>query len=80
MENEPYTSKCDIWSIGMVYYFMLFGTIPFNSRDKASYIDRIKIQGLQLNHHKNPISNESKNFLINTLQYTEENRLSFESL
>lgn len=27
--HEKYTSKCDIWSLGIIYYQLLFGKIPW---------------------------------------------------
>jgi serine/threonine protein kinase len=29
IEGESYDSSCDIWSIGVIAYFMLSGTPPF---------------------------------------------------
>jgi serine/threonine protein kinase len=31
LNNEDYDYKCDIWSIGVIYFFLIFGMKPFNS-------------------------------------------------
>jgi serine/threonine protein kinase len=27
---EPYSSKCDLWSIGVILFEMIYGGYPFN--------------------------------------------------
>jgi len=29
----PYTDKCDVWTMAIIYYEMLFGDIPGRGRD-----------------------------------------------
>ena len=31
--GQPYTIKCDIWSMGLVFYKMLYGMLPWSSLD-----------------------------------------------
>lgn len=31
LEGDNYTNKADIWSLGVVYYQMLFGDYPYNA-------------------------------------------------
>lgn len=36
--KKYYTSKADIWSIGVIFYEMLFGYTPWACRDEKSYV------------------------------------------
>ena len=33
--SEPYNSKCDMWAIGILFYIMVTGCVPFTERDKG---------------------------------------------
>lgn len=35
MLNKKYDDKCDVWSIGIVLYFILCGDLPFYGNDDA---------------------------------------------
>ncbi|KRX01734.1 Protein kinase-like domain [Pseudocohnilembus persalinus] len=79
LEQQPYTSKSDIWSIGMVFYEMLFGKTPWSCRDLKSFVRNMKTQRLRFPYSK-PIGSETKNFLQGCLQVSESNRFSWEQV
>ena len=42
MIDQLYSSKCDIWSLGIVYYEMLFGCTPFQGSSHATLCQDIE--------------------------------------
>jgi serine/threonine protein kinase len=66
-DDVSYNSKADIWSIGVVFYQMLFGDPPFFGLSVPELIKNIKRccqQGLKF---PRPISEESKDLLLRML-------------
>jgi len=75
----PYTNKTDLWSIGICFYQMLYGTLPF----EAFTMDELKAEvvnksGENLRFHSNiSISAHAKDLLIRLLQRNPEKRISW---
>ena len=42
LRKQPYSAKSDIWSIGMMYYEMIFGKTPWPCRDMNSLLQNIQ--------------------------------------
>lgn len=43
LQEEPFSSKCDIWSLGMMFYEMLYGKTPWTGKTPW-YVFNIIIQ------------------------------------
>ncbi len=74
-----YTSKCDLFSIGVVYFYMLFGSLPFEGTD----LNRLE-QDIELHSGQNlrfptgvQVSAESQQLLRSLLEKDPVDRLSW---
>ena len=44
LEKKNYSAKCDIWSLGIIYYELLHGAVPWTARSEKDLIMKIKNQ------------------------------------
>jgi len=70
---NPYTPLVDMWSIGCIVYFMLFGIPPFdsnnpNSKDREIEINKEVIRARYKFPEDIVVSNEAKDFIARLLQ------------
>lgn len=76
-EGTTYSSKADLWSIGVVYYQMLVGSPPFKGENLARLIQNVKENcGDNLSFPKN-ISKESKHLIKQILRIDPNERMSW---
>jgi serine/threonine-protein kinase ULK/ATG1 len=62
LKGESYTTKADIWSLGVILFEMLYGYCPFESRSIASLINTIDTQPVQLPNNI-PVSEKTQNLI-----------------
>ena len=75
-----YNAKADIWSIGVVYYQLLFGVYPYTGFDRPGiYRNMKKVTGDQLVFPKE-VSEKSKNILRRMLTVDVKARINWSEL
>ncbi|KRX07671.1 Protein kinase-like domain [Pseudocohnilembus persalinus] len=79
LQQQGYSAKSDIWSIGMMFYEMLFGKHPWNCRDIHSLLKGIKNTPLRFPYDK-PISANTKDFIKQCLQVDESQRIGWDQI
>lgn len=78
-ENKTYSSKCDLWSIGICYYFLLFGEMPFQDASNKKELLSLAYQysGSKLRFKKD-VSFNVKNLLMRLIEWDVDKRMSFD--
>ena len=75
LEERPYSYEADIWSIGVVYYSLLYGKEPFTGRTDYEILNKIKKTPIDFSGVN--ISKESKDFLERCLTIRPTERINW---
>lgn len=71
--KKYYTSKADIWSLGIIFYEILFGYTPWACRDEMSYVIVLLTQKINIKENTlkfpfdTPIGTMTKDFITRCL-------------
>lgn len=77
MLQKSYNEKCDIWSMGVVFYILLSGTPPFNGDNDRQIMERVMAGNFKLTipTFKN-VSESAKDLIRKMLTYDFNKRIS----
>jgi calcium-dependent protein kinase len=79
LAGKQYTSKSDIWSIGVLIYELLYGKLPWPARDRNSYLKNIKTTPIKFPVDK-IVSEDMKWFIEKCLEINEDKRIGWNAL
>ena len=65
--NKNYNEKCDLWSCGVILYFMLCGKVPFNGKNEKELFENINKGKYDLESYPWGIISENAKDLIKKL-------------
>ncbi|KRX02385.1 Protein kinase-like domain [Pseudocohnilembus persalinus] len=84
--QEQYTLKCDVYSLGTIFYQLLTGIAPYidpKPKNIRQLIDRIKegkLNYMDSNNKEVIVSDSVKQLINDMLQYDEDKRISMEKV
>ncbi len=77
LEKRPYSTKCDIWSIGMIFFELLTGRVPWTGTSESDLLKNIKNKPLLF---PKGVSEWSKEILNKMLVIDEAKRITWDEL
>ena len=77
--NKKYNTSADLWSLGVITYELLTGSMPFNGSDTKDLFTKIE-KGVYTLPKKLKASIEIISFINGLLQYYPEKRLNWEQI
>jgi len=74
LNDERYSTKCDLWSTGVLFYELLFGKLPWSGHSVPNLYSNIKTKPLTF---PKDVSNETKDLITKMLKMREEDRITW---
>jgi serine/threonine protein kinase len=78
--EDMYSNKCDLWSVGVCFYFVLFGNLPFPAKTEQELLNLIQNKSgkrLYFPSHKK-VSLMTRNILIKLIEPDPKKRMTFQ--
>ncbi|CAD8050269.1 unnamed protein product [Paramecium sonneborni] len=79
LKRGKYSSKCDIWSLGLIMYELLYGLTPWHSQNLVELMNKLDSKPLSFPLHPY-VSDSTKLLIKGCLQIREEKRWNWEEL
>lgn len=79
LAEQAYTAKCDIWSLGILLYEIIFGYGPWICRNLQAYKDNVMRKPLAFPFN-GKIGENTKDFIKKCLVVDEEKRISWKDI
>ncbi|CAD8078080.1 unnamed protein product [Paramecium sonneborni] len=79
LQRKSYSTKCDIWSIGVIFYEMVFHDVPWKGRDEQDLLKNILIKPLVFKGNQ-AINDFTRDFLTKALIVDESERISWDQV
>jgi serine/threonine protein kinase len=78
LEEKPYGFEADIWSIGVVYYQLLYGKYPYHGLNDYQILKKIKTS--RPDFYGVNLSDKARDFIDRCLTVNPKNRISWKEI
>ena len=78
LRGDNYTSKCDIWALGFIFFELLHGETPWTANNEVQLVRNIEKMPLVIK--RKDLSAETQDFLRRCLQVHEKDRISWDEI
>jgi serine/threonine protein kinase len=78
--NNPYNYKTDIYSIGVLYYYMLMGAYPFQACSISDLQEKYMEGKFEIDLSQISLSKHSIDFIISCLQFDSVDRIGLDKI
>ena len=79
LENKLYSSKNDVYSLGIIFFKLLYGRTPWPSKTRAELMQNMRASPLIIPDEES-ISMASKQFLLLSLRHKEFERINWQDI
>ncbi|CAD8087916.1 unnamed protein product [Paramecium sonneborni] len=79
LKRQSYTSKCDIWSLGLIFYELIYGITPWHSQNLVELMAKLDTKPLEFPSQPK-VSELTIKIIKGCLQINEEKRISWDEL
>lgn len=78
--NTAADPAIDIWAMGIILYFLLYGSLPFRAGTEKELIKAISLQKLMFPVDKRKISAECRKLLLGMLAKNPKSRMKIDEI
>ncbi|CAD8161942.1 unnamed protein product [Paramecium pentaurelia] len=75
VQSKQYQNTADIFSLGCLFYLMIYGELPFSDKNHQIYLYETKNK--KIIHNENTISQKTQFLLNSMLEYDQEKRIGW---